>query len=811
MRRGLVILLVVLAGQNSVFSGETAQPADGKAGGVEFARDIQPLLEDRCLSCHGPELQESSLRVDIRQTLLKGGDSETPAVVPGKSAKSELIQRVTATDPGYLMPPEGKPFTKAEVELLKGWIDAGAVMPEKFEQVKRTSSDHWSFQPVKSVEVPPVAGDWVENPVDAFVLARLKAAGLKPAEPADRRMLIRRVTFDLTGLPPTPAEIENFLNDSSPGAYERLVDRLLASSAYGERWGRHWLDVVRYADSNGLDENVAHGNAWRYRDYVIAAFNSDKPYNEFVREQLAGDLLPADDLQARNENLIATGFLSLGPKVLAEVDKTKMEMDIIDEQLDTLGKAFMGLTLGCARCHDHKFDPLTTEDYYSLAGIFKSTRTMETFKTIAKWQEHEIATAEQLKQKEQHQQQVKAKSGEIEQFVKAANEALVSSMAEGAKLPEKPEEQYPEETKKQLKALRDELAALQKAAPVIPTAMGVSEGKATDIPVHQRGSHLSLGKIVPRRMPEVVVLSERTTIPEEESGRRQLAEWLVDPEHPLTSRVIVNRVWRWHFGRGLVESTDNFGELGTEPSHPELLDWLAGQLMDSGWSLKSLHRLILLSNAYRQSSSADAEVSRKAAVVDPENRLLWRANVRRLEAEAIRDSLLAVAGTLDREMNGSRLNTENYKHIFDHTSKDNTRYDFPCRSVYLPIVRNNMYDLFQLFDYTDSSMVNGNRNTSTVAPQALFLMNSDLIAESAKAFAARLLGDSPSDAERIRQMYLLGFGRLPTPGEISRSETFLKSFREALADQPEAQEAERNAWATLCQVLLVSNEFVTVR
>ncbi len=812
MQRCFLFLLILALGSQSLNAGKPSKTVSPKPM-VDFAREIQPVLEARCLSCHGPDKQESSFRVDVRETLRKGGDSETPAVVPGQSSKSELIARITAADPGSLMPPEGKPLTEAEIASLKSWIDAGAAMPDRFEQVKRTQTEHWSFQPVRTVKIPASENEWAANPIDAFVLRKLQAAGLQPARMAERRTLIRRVTFDLTGLPPTPEEIASFLEDQSPQAYETLVDRLLASPAYGERWGRHWLDVVRYADSNGLDENVAHGNAWRYRDYVVASFNADKPYALFVKEQLAGDLLPAEDLAVRNQRLVATGFLSLGPKVLAEVDETKMEMDIVDEQIDTFGKAFLGLTFGCARCHDHKFDPITHEDYYALAGIFKSTHTMDSFTKIAKWHEYEIASRQEQQQKESFDRQIKTKSEEVNEFIQAANAAVLASKENGAKLPAKPETQYPAETKAQLKKLREELASLEQDAPLLPTTMGVSDGKPGDVPIHLRGSHLSLGKIVHRQVPRVLRLSDQKQIPPDHSGRLELADWLANPKHPLTARVIVNRVWRWHFGKGLVDSTDNFGELGSDPSHPELLDWLAGRLIESGWSLKSLHRLIATSNTYRQSSQADAETSAKAGVSDPENRLLWRANIKRLEAEAIRDSLLSVSGGLDRRMGGSLLNTENRKHVFDHTSKDNTRYDFPRRSVYLPIVRNHLYDLFQLFDYTNASMVNGNRATSTVAPQALFMMNADLVTDSAQALAARVLEHTNDEAERIRRVYQQSLGRLPTIKETQRAQTFLTSFRQSIAgEEPsDSTQAEQQAWTGLCQVLLVSNEFISIR
>ena len=804
LRNLAFVLSLSLCGGLLAADDASSKPAKSE---VDFARDIQPILEERCLSCHGPEMQESGLRVDLRAQLLEGGDSEVPAIVPNKIAKSLLIERVTAKDADELMPPEGKPLTESEVALLKKWIDAGAKMPDRFEQVKRTTSEHWSFQPIAKVQVPGIRNPWIKNPIDAFVLKRLKEADLSPGERASRRTLIRRVTFDLTGLPPAPEEISRFINDSSPDAYERLVDRLLSSPAYGERWGRHWLDVVRYADSNGLDENVAHGNAWRYRDYVIASLNADKPYSDFVREQLAGDLIRAENPAERNEHLVATGFLSLGPKVLAEVDETKMEMDIVDEQIDTFGKAFLGMTLGCTRCHDHKFDPLTTEDYYALAGIFKSTKTMDSFTKIAKWHEYDIPNPEQQKQKQIHAEKVKKKNAEIAELIKAANAALLAGMEEGAKLPAKPEEHYPEETKAKLKKLRDELADLEKAAPVLPAAMGVSEGAVADIPVHQRGSHLSLGKTVPRRFPLVLEIEDGPEIPEKSSGRLQLSRWLTSPQHPLTARVIANRLWRWHFGAGIVDSTDNFGELGSKPSHPDLLDWLAGRLMETGWSLKEIHRLIVTSNAYCQSSeSAErGEVAARSKVADPENRLLWRANVRRLEAEAIRDSLLAVSGKIDRKMGGSILNTENRKHIFDHTSKDNTSYDSDCRSVYLPIVRNHLYDAFQIFDYTDASTVNGNRTTSTVAPQALYLLNAEFVQNAAKDLAARLLKMASTDEARIRALHQLCFGHPPTQSSTERFQAYLGRIRETMNDN------ELEAWSVICQVILVSNEFVTIR
>ncbi|MFM8893701.1 MAG: DUF1549 and DUF1553 domain-containing protein, partial [Planctomycetia bacterium] len=429
----------------------------------------------------------------------------------------------------------------------------------------------------------------------------------------DRPTLIRRASFTLTGLPPTPDEIDAFVADSSPDAFATVVDRLLASPRYGEHWGRNWLDVVRYADSNGLDENVAHGNAWRYRDWCIRAFNDDVPFDRFLREQIAGDLLAAGcaDEARRADLLTATGFLSLGPKSLAEGDQVKLVMDIVDEQIDTTGRAFLGLSLGCARCHDHKFDPVTQRDYYALAGIFKSTTTMDSLKRLATWHEHVVATASERERFEAHKARVAAGKKEIEAFVadtrRQAASAAGQVSGEGEATPpagpaELPEEQFPEEAKARLAALRAAQKTLESGSPVLAAAMGVAEGSAEELRIHVRGSHLMLGEVAPRGIPEALELGGPLAMPAQGSGRRELADWLVDPRHPLTARVLANRLWRWHFGRGIVRSTDNFGTTGEPPTNQPLLDWLAVRLVQSGWSLKAMHRLILSSQAWQRSS-----------------------------------------------------------------------------------------------------------------------------------------------------------------------------------------------------------------
>ena len=719
--------------------------------------------------------------------------------------------------------------------MLQQWIASGASHPDargkppaarpvRDRKSLEAARQFWSFIPPRQAELPTVRdGSWPRTPVDYFVLSALERAGLNPAPAADRRTWLRRVTFDLTGLPPTPGDVQGFLGDTSPNAHRRVVDRLLASPRHGERWGRHWLDVARYADSNGLDENVAYGNAWRYRDYVIRSFNEDQSYDQFLCEQLAGDCLAAKNDAEQRRQLVATGFLALGPKVLAEVDETKMEMDIIDEQIDTLGRALLGLTFGCARCHDHKFDPISMRDYYALAGIFKSTRTMEHFRKIARWHENAIPTSQQQEAFQRRQKQVADQKRAIEQFVAAANKALLGSLEPAAKLPDDAQQKYPEDTRKQLKELQGELKKLEEQGPTLPTAMGVSGRESQDVPIHVRGSHLTLGPIVPRGFPEVLAASSGDVVPDDSSGRLELARWLTSSDHPLTSRVMVNRIWRWHFGQGICRSTDNFGRLGARPDNPQLLDYLAVRFRRDGWSIKDMHRLIVLSSTYRMSSDLNA----RAAGLDPDNRLLWRFPIHRLEAESIRDALLFVSGGLDLQMGGSLLHVGNREFIFNHTSEDGTNYDSPLRSVYLPVVRNHLYDVFQLFDYADASMLNGSRSSTTIAPQALFMMNSELVQDAAARIADALLSQNQlTDPQRVDRLYETVYGRLPDDGErkrvLERLQRLASLPPELEADKTEADKTEAGsgpngndgrlrAWRILCHVVLASNEFIYLR
>ena len=787
-------LLIVLS--ICVTSAGFAQDPDEAVGGVSspdaqrsaqlafFETKIRPVLHEHCVACHGPEKQEGGLRLDSPAAIIAGGDSGASVDVTDANA-SLLLVAVRQLDSSLQMPPPPEPkLSDSVIADLTRWIKQGAVMPMNAEgdpgsvspKKPKIGKEHWSFQPVVRPEVPALeVSQWDRNTLDLFVRRSQEREGVSPQPDADKALWLRRITFDLIGLPPTVQEVELFLADTSDEAHERVIERLLASPQYGVRWARFWLDVVRYSDSNGLDENIAHGTAWRYRNYVIDSWNADKPYDRFVMEQVAGDLLPANSRGERIANLTATAFLAMGPKVLAEVDERKMEMDIIDEQIDTLGKAFMGMTLGCARCHDHKFDPISIQDYYALAGVFKSTHTMDSFTKIAKWHENEIAT-------EEDEALLKAKEAEIAEL-KSRLETLA---AEGA-------------TETEKKSLTERIEALQKSVPAVPTVMGVKEGSAQNVPLHVRGNHLALAAEVKRRFPEVLTTSASIQVESNQSGRLQLAAWMTDRQHPLTARVIVNRLWRWHFGKGLVATTDNFGALGEKPSHPELLDWLAAELIESDWSIKHIQRLIVSSATYRQGSGRSMENE----AIDPENRLVWRYPIRRLEAEAIRDFLLSSAGDIDLSRGTSLLHVGNREFLFDHTSIDKTKYDSHLRAIFLPVIRNHLYDLFDLFDYSDAATVQGDRGSTIVAPQALFMLNSGLVHEAAKRLAERLQSvEFNSDRERVVYLHVAIYGRHPSDAEVAAMLGFLNR----------ASEEERSQrWSYLCQAALAANDFLFVR
>jgi Protein of unknown function (DUF1553)/Protein of unknown function (DUF1549)/Planctomycete cytochrome C len=1113
---GLIFLVpwLSLYADEPIANGEGPSPDEV----VFFESKIRPLLHQRCVECHSDSNPESGLSLESKEGLLRGGKLGN-AVSPGKPKESLLISAVNH-DEFLKMPPKDKLAT-GELALLTKWVAMGAPWPNdsnaNMHEAKLPDSEgnaqfqftdeqksFWAYQPLRRPALPQMANstetDKPLSPIDGFINEKLLSKGLHQSPPASRRDLIRRATYDLTGLPPAEDEVEQFLADTSADAYASLIDRLLASPRYGEKWGRNWLDVARFADSNGLDENIAYANAYRYRDYVVDSFNCDKPYDRFVQEQIAGDLLPplAEKNAARADPLdrfIATGFLAIGAKMLAEDDPMKMQMDIIDEQLSTLCQAFMGMTIGCARCHDHKFDPLPTADYYSLAGIFKSSKTMENHNVVARWYERPLADESELDRVKAIDEEIKAIKASVEELndatkkrarediQKSAGRALLATVqanefarrssqrltaglnqatepysvkngyalieaegfhrgdmirdtenygkdigvviSSGAAHAEydldvehagrytieiryaaaerrpiriqldgkeiqrsaanevtgswQPESQvwfisgtaqlgsgrhtlrfeskrviphidkvalvyqtneawpfgeeplalsrsgldlgisYPvlslwrdyiskgaddsttspffslwtrlssieandesqlakllaeletestlrtetpavlrdvllaqkpstrehvaaayqtaidtivstEDRNPEIESLREELlkknsplsgpkkeierfyvageqsradelasqlTESEKKRPQLPMAMGVTESKPEDLRIHLRGSHVVLGKLVSRRFPQVITREEQPTIPSSNSGRLELAQWMTRPDHPLTSRVIANRLWHWHFGRGIVPSVDNFGMLGQKPTHPELLDWLACELVDNGWSLKHLHRTIMLSDTY-QASSQFQEVGYEA---DPENELLWRFRRRRLTGEEIRDSIIAVGIGVDHSMYGSLMNVANHAYVNSTGGAGVLNYDTARRSVYLPVIRSGVFDVLQTLDFPDPSMSSGERQTSTVAPQALLMMNSDLVHEQSLTIAEQLLKMPLEDVQRIVAAFNRILKRHPSVEEITTASKFIHEAGLS------AQSTSTTVWQSLCRVLISSNEF----
>ncbi|MBI1917998.1 MAG: PSD1 domain-containing protein [Planctomycetes bacterium] len=750
-----------------------------------FEREIRPLLVAKCQSCHGEKKVRGGLRLTGRSALLKGGDSG-PALVPGKPEQS-LITRAVGYEGDLKMPPTGK-LSDREITKLKRWVAQGAPWPdaarpvpappgEKFEP-SEAQRRWWAYQPVRPVTPPNVANaSWARTEIDRFILAELEKRGMAPARPADRRTLLRRASFDLTGLPPTPEEVEAFSKDDAPDAFAKVVDRLLASPAYGQRWGRHWLDVVRYADYHDGNPTTRTAsceplNAWRYRDWVVVSLNRDLPFDQFIVHQIAGDLLPSPEgKEIYTEGLIATTFLTNGSWDRGDADKEKMVSDMVDDQIDTTGKAFLGLTLGCARCHNHKFDPLSQTDYYALAGIFYSTRILK--ELGAKGAEYTLNRVPLVSKAvvAQRAEQLKSLSQINARLAEFDKKSPKPAAADRARL--------------LLVKQRDRMQA--ELLPEPPVAEAAQEGgtpgglfpKIQDVPLHIRGSYTRLGPVVPRRMPQFFA-GERQPKITAGSGRRELANWVASRDNPLTARVIVNRIWQGHFGAGIVRTPNNFGMLSEPPSHPALLDWLAAKFVEDGWSLKRLHRRILLSATYQQSSV----VGRDQLVRDPENRWLARFTARRLEAEAIRDAMLFVSGRLDPATGGpaaADLNT--------------TR-----RSLYVQTARWDRSTFAMLFDAANPDASEEKRTVSTVAPQALFLLNNDFALVQAKQFMERLIREVPMDeTARMQRAFHLLFGR-PANAEEMRIAWQIVA--------PSSKEGAGTAWRDFAHVLLCSNEFV---
>ncbi len=773
-----------------------------------FETKIRPLLVANCYNCHSANTNaRGGLRVDDRNGLLEGGN-RGPAVVAGDPEGSLILRAVSHEMKGLQMPPE-KRLSDDEIADLTRWIKEGAhwtplahahhvasVPTERYERLKR---DHWAWQPLQQV-APPESGDpWPRDDIDRFIWERHQAEGLQPVGDADKVPLLRRVTFDLTGLPPTPREIDDFVKDDTPAAFTKVVDRLLASPAFGERWGRHWLDVARFGESTGSSRNLPFPHAWRYRDYVIDAFNDDKPYDEFVREQIAGDLLPAETVEEREEHLVATGFLAVGVKDVNQRFKVRFVMDNIDEQIDTVSRSILGLTVSCARCHDHKFDPIATTDYYALAGIFKSTDLCAGVRNKMGGGGLDYYNPESLIALESDPVEVDpARIARVQKaFEQARREWLaIRGTPEGlAKGPNGRPKQRPYRLK--MERLQAELLSLTDPTFRGGAAMGVREAsRIADTEVRIRGEAEQLGPVVPRGLLDIPNFAHELVIPSEQSGRLELAQWLTHQENALAQRVIVNRVWQHLFGRGLVASVDNFGVTGDAPSHPELLDYLAARFTEEGWSTKRLIRQIVLSRTYGLDSSVVAENQIK----DPANRHYWRHNPRRLDAEEIRDAMLAASGRLDLARPEGSLAGELKVVELQNTSRLARRIEergraSTHRSLYLPLVRGLTPTSLHVFDFAEQGMVTGSRDVTVVATQALYLLNDPFVRRESLNMARRLLSEVSTDSERVKLAYRLTLGREPTETELQRAAGYLAEYELAARDAEQAGAIAANTLA----------------
>lgn len=751
---------------------------------ADYQREIRPILEDHCYSCHSRLKQKADLRLDAGSLIHQGGKNG-PAVIAGKNNESLLIEKVRSKDDDERMPPEGKRLSAVEIALLEEWVADGARFPAD-EPIPATPAGHWSFQPLRPV-VPPGIKDArrARNPIDQFVIADLEKRGWAPAPTAEPRALLRRAHLDLAGFPPTPAEQDQFLADDSAEALDRVVDDLLARSTYGERWARHWLDVVRYADSNGYERDAEKPYVWRYRDYVINALNADKPFDEFVIEQLAGDELP----EFSAETMIASTYLRLGHWDDEPADPATDVFDQLDDIVSTSAQAFLGLTLGCARCHDHKFEPLPTRDYYSMVAIFNPLE--------------------------------RPRNGRTELAVPVGTRAELAALAERDRAIERL-------TKSEPAMAPDELATrtneLRSATPDLPLAYLWREPSpiAPDSFVMERGSATRPGDPVAPAVPAVLAQQQpEFPLPDDRTSRRRLglARWLTEPQNPLTARVMVNRVWQKHFGQGLVRTPNDFGLMGDAPTHPELLDWLAYWFMhDANWSLKRLHRLILTSNTWRMSTRSNPEY----AAADPEVRSLWRMPYRRLQVEAIRDSMLAVSGQLNPKMFGPAMKPPIPAAAVEANTDRESSWtpsdagEWSRRSIYVFIKRGLVVPMLEVLDLADTVNSCPQRQVTTVAPQALSLFNGDFVNEQARQFAGRLRQEAgPGRREQMELAWRLALCRPPGSAEVAAMNSYgareaSRLVAEAAAENRELGEvdAEHAALVQMCRVIFNLNEFV---
>lgn len=777
----------------------------------EAALDV---LEWHCVKCHNAAKAKGELDLSTRAEALKGGESGA-AIVAGDAEESLLMKSVRHLAEPH-MPHNERKLSEDAIAILANWIDAGAKYertlravekPAEF-QVTEKERDHWAFQPVKRPPAPKGAG----NAIDRFVRAKLSAAGLKFSKEASKEALIRRVTFDLIGLPPTVPEIDAFLADESERAYEQVVDRLLASPHYGERWGRHWLDLVRFAESDGFEHDAVRPHAWRYRDYVVRSFNADKPYDRFVREQLAGDEIWPDEPEA----IVATAFALLGPDMVDSSDQVQRRHNTLNDITDTTALAFLGLTVGCARCHDHKFEPISQRDYYTLQAFFAPAKFLaeREIPTPAERAAHSAALQayeenEAVRALRQFEAPARAKLFER----KIAALSPEAQMAHRTPLTERNAEQanlaletadkvavtekdLAAEFKGDEKKRREELiAAVKRVAKPEPLAKSMALGTSANAArarVLLRGDYNNPGDEVQAGPP--AVLERASFKAKAKTPRAQLAEWIVSRENPLAARVMVNRIWQQHFGRGLVGSASEFGTRGETPTHPELLDWLASEFIAGGWRMKRMHKLMLMSETYRQGSAASGAGLEK----DPENKLYWRMNRLRLEGEAIRDALLAMSGELKLEMGGPGVYPPIPKELFAGATGWPAAKDASTtarRSIYIFQRRNLRFPFLEVFDAPDNNLSCSRRERSTTAPQSLTLLNSDEVLRAAKLTAARIEKYPASKEAQVIQAYRLALGRQPSRQETDAALEFL----------------ENSPLAELCRALFNLNDFLYVQ
>jgi mono/diheme cytochrome c family protein len=936
--------------------------ASSRGDELFFREKVEPVLKQHCYSCHSLEAEKikGGLLLDSKEATLRGGDTG-PALNPGDPDNSKIIIAIRHTDPDLQMPPKEK-IPDDQIALLEQWVKMGAPDPRLTPAPDYKQKDLWSTKPITSPAIPQVKNSkWVRDPIDAFILAELEKRDLAPAAPADARTLIRRVSFDLLGLPPEPKTVEEFAANGGENALPSLIDEALRSPHFGERWGRHWLDIARYADSNGLDQNTLFDNAWRYRDWVIEAFNNDKPYDQFIREQIAGDLLPATTDKDRHQKWIATGFLMLGPKNFFEPNREKLLMDIADEQIDVTSRAFLGLTVSCARCHDHKFDPIPTKDYYALAGIFRSSQTLGSDGSgggprFLPVNERPLGTMEQISAFEKYEAdlaRLEAKRDAARQLARDLPGGIDSKHLDGIVLdnldaevvgkwtlsnystnfvdknylhdgnerrekgkslvrfrPEVPQEglyeirlaytarfnratnvpvrvtskgsertvflnqtvlpphdkafetlgtfMLAQGTNNTVEVLTEGtrgfvvVDALQllpqdvqlagklmkkRSAPAQPEAIMMADVSAADLQqleydvmdlaaqpppglengmpralavkdstprnskIHIRGDPERLGQEVPRGFLSLIEHVETGQLGTDSSGRLELARWIADSRNPLTARVAVNRIWQHLMGRPLVNTPDNFGSMGEAPTHPELLDYLASEFMNDQWSTKRFIRRLMLTSTYQMSSAHNT----KAHGIDPENIYFWRAHRKRLDAESLRDAILAINGTLDRTFGGNSLDGNQPA----QPARNQQLEDLTRRSVYLPVLRGNVNELFQVFDFPDPHALAAKRFVTTAPTQALFLMNSSFAAEQSRLWAEQLLSDSgKSTPDWIALAYLSAYSRRPSPAEIQRAEQFLLNFERALAPaEQDPAVRKQKAVQAFCHALIQSTEF----